>query len=59
MDAELRIWIRGETEPLKWEFRKDDAVNDIFKILSEGVLEALPAITPRRVTISLQATEKQ
>jgi hypothetical protein len=38
LDAELRVWVRGETEPLKWEFRKDAAVNDIFKILSEGVL---------------------
>jgi len=59
LDAELRIWIRGETDPLKWEFRKDDAVSDIFKILSEGVLEAQPAITPRRVTISLQVTEER
>jgi hypothetical protein len=37
-DAELRIWIRGETAPVKWEFRKDEAVNEIFSILSEGVL---------------------
>ena len=37
-DAELRIWIRGETDPVKWEFRKDEAVNQIFNILSEGVL---------------------
>ena len=37
-DAELRIWIRGETNPVKWEFRKDEAVNEIFNILSEGVL---------------------
>ena len=39
-DAELRIWVRGETEPIKWEFRKDAAVNDIFRILSEGVLSS-------------------
>ena len=39
-DAELRVWVRGETEPMKWEFRKDEAVNDIFKILSEGVLSS-------------------
>ena len=58
LDAELRIWITGETEPLKWEFRKDDAVNDIFKILSEGVLEALPSISPRRVNLSLRAIEE-
>ena len=40
MDAELSVWVRGETEPMKWEFRKDAAVNDIFKVLSEGVLSA-------------------
>jgi hypothetical protein len=37
-DAELRIWVRGEEEPIKWEFRKDEAVNIIFSILSEKVL---------------------
>ena len=38
MDAELRIWVRDEAEPIEWEFRKSDAVNDLFTILSEGVL---------------------
>ena len=38
LDAELRIWIRGESEPIKWEFRKDNAVNEIFNIIGEGVL---------------------
>ena len=38
MDAELRIWVRDEDEPIEWEFRKSDAVNDLFTILSEGVL---------------------
>lgn len=38
LDAELRIWIRGESEPVKWEFRKDEAVNELFNLLSEGVL---------------------
>ena len=37
-DAELRIWVRGESEPMKWEFKKDRGVNEIFRILSEGVL---------------------
>ena len=37
-DAELRIWVRGESDPMKWEFKKDEAVNEIFAILSEGVL---------------------
>ena len=38
LDAELRVWIRGEAEPIKWEFRKDAAVNKIFSIISERVL---------------------
>ena len=38
MDAELRIWVRDEDEPIEWEFRKSEAVNDLFTILSEGVL---------------------
>ena len=38
LDAELRIWVRGDAEPIKWEFRKDEAVNVLFSILSEKVL---------------------
>ena len=38
LDAELRIWIRGQSEPIKWEFKKDKAVNEIFNIIGEGVL---------------------
>ena len=41
LDAELRIWVRGEEEPIKWEFRKDEAVNIIFSILSEKVLNKI------------------
>jgi len=40
-DAELRIWVRGQEEPIKWEFRKDEAVNIIFSILSEKVLNKI------------------
>ena len=39
-DAELRVWVRGESEPMKWEFKKDEAVNELFAILSEGVLSS-------------------
>tara|TARA_E500000331_G_C17235589_1_gene704628 strand:+ start:1601 stop:1981 length:381 start_codon:yes stop_codon:yes gene_type:complete len=39
LDAELRVWVRGETDPIKWEFKKDAAVNEIFNILGEGVLQ--------------------
>ncbi len=54
LDAELRVWLKGETEPMRWEFKKDEAVNDIFKILSEGVLSARPAVSPRRIRFSVQ-----
>ncbi|MFP6679747.1 MAG: PH domain-containing protein [Dehalococcoidia bacterium] len=43
-DAELRVWIRGEEKPIKWEFKKDAAVNEIFQILSEGVLAGEPLV---------------
>jgi hypothetical protein len=43
-DAELRIWIRGEEKPVKWEFKDDGAVNEIFQILSEGVLAGEPLV---------------
>ncbi|MDP4183939.1 MAG: PH domain-containing protein [Bacteroidota bacterium] len=37
-DAELKIWIVGEKEPIVKEFRKDSSVNDIYKILSKHIL---------------------
>ena len=40
LDAELRVWVRGNSEPIKWEFRKDNAVNEIFSIIGEGVLSS-------------------
>ena len=38
MDAELKIWIRDQEAPLVKEFRKDKSVNEIYQILSAGVL---------------------
>jgi hypothetical protein len=38
LDAELKIWIHGEKEPIKKEFRKNDSVNKIYRILSTVVL---------------------
>ena len=37
-DAELKIWIKGETHPIKKQFGKNDNVNEIYKILSKHVL---------------------
>jgi hypothetical protein len=39
LDAELKIWITGETTPLQKEFRKGDSINDVYRILSQYVLK--------------------
>ncbi len=39
LDAELKIWITGETTPLRKEFRKGDSINDVYRILSQYVLK--------------------
>ena len=38
LDAELKIWIHGQKEPIKKEFKKDDSVNKIYRILSTVIL---------------------
>lgn len=38
-DAELRIWIRGQSEPITKEFKNNRYVNDVYKLLSRAVLE--------------------
>lgn len=38
LDAELKIWIRGQGEPIVKEFRKSDSVNDVYRLLSQAVL---------------------
>ncbi len=37
-DAELKIWVTGQSTPISKEFRKDDSVNEIYQILSQAVL---------------------
>ena len=39
LDAELKIWIRGQSEPIVREFKKGDSVNEVYRILSEAVLK--------------------
>ena len=39
LDAELRIWIRGQAEPIKKEFKKGDDVNAIYLLLSQHTLK--------------------
>lgn len=38
LDAELRIWIRGESQPIVQEFKKDHDVNAVYRLLSQAVL---------------------
>ncbi|MCP4654681.1 MAG: PH domain-containing protein [bacterium] len=39
LDAELKIWIRGQSEPLVREFKKSSSVNDVYRLLSQAVLK--------------------
>ena len=38
MDAELKIWITGETVPIKKEFKKGQHINEVYRILSHFTL---------------------
>lgn len=38
MDAEIKVWVRGESSPMKFEFRKDKNVHDVYRVLSSFVL---------------------
>ena len=39
LDAELKIWITGETLPIKKQFGKDNNINEVYKILSTHILK--------------------
>ena len=38
LEAELKIWIAGQPEPIKKEFKNDRCVNDIYLLLSKYIL---------------------
>ena len=38
LDAELRIWLTGENEPIKWEFSKGVDINEVYRVLSQYTL---------------------
>ncbi|MBC5994890.1 PH domain-containing protein [Pontibacter cellulosilyticus] len=39
LDAELKIWLTGETEPtIKQDFRKGENINEAYRVLSRYVL---------------------
>lgn len=39
LDADLKIWLRGESHPIKKQFGKDNNINEVYKILSEHILK--------------------
>ncbi|SCX85459.1 PH domain-containing protein [Flavobacterium caeni] len=40
LDAELKIWIKDETLPIKKQFGKGgDNINDVYRILSQHILK--------------------
>jgi hypothetical protein len=39
LDAELKIWITGQPEPIRKEFRKDNNINVVYQLLSTHVLK--------------------
>lgn len=38
MDAEIKVWLRGESSPMRFEFRKDKNVHDVYRILGSYIL---------------------
>lgn len=38
-DAELLVWIRGQSEPLAKSFNKDKSIHEIYQVLSSYVLD--------------------
>jgi len=39
LDAELKIWILGQSVPIVKEFKKGDSVNEVYRLLSKAVLQ--------------------
>ena len=39
LEAELKIWITGQVEPIKKEFKKDNNINLVYQLLSKHVLK--------------------
>ncbi|QNF31901.1 PH domain-containing protein [Adhaeribacter swui] len=39
LDAELKIWVTGQAEPIIKEFRKDHNINQVYQLLSAQILK--------------------
>lgn len=38
LDAELKLWVRGLAEPLRFQFTKDAPINDVYRVLSARIV---------------------
>jgi hypothetical protein len=38
LDADLKIWVRGEAMPIKKQFGKDNNINEVYQVLSRHIL---------------------
>ena len=38
LDAEIKLWVKSEPEPIKLEFRKDESVHEVYRVISQYVL---------------------
>lgn len=39
LDADLKIWVRGTSEPFKQHFGKGDNINEVYRLLSGHILK--------------------
>ncbi|NQV32672.1 MAG: PH domain-containing protein [Phycisphaeraceae bacterium] len=39
IDASLKIWVTGQSDPLVIDFKRNNAINEIYQLLSEQVLK--------------------
>jgi hypothetical protein len=39
IDASLKIWLTGQSDPLVKDFKRNNAINEIYQFLSEQVLK--------------------
>jgi len=39
LDAELKIWVTGQAEPIRKEFKKDNNINLVYQLLSNYILK--------------------
>lgn len=39
LDAELKIWVSGQAEPISKQFKKDNNINLVYQLLSSHILK--------------------